>query len=179
MGNQLGRHRLRHRDGNEALTRTHRVPLGPRLVRAVGHRRFAGPLRRSIIAIDRGMYRVTGGRYLSSDMARIDSLMLLVDSPKGTPFAVPLQYVVVDSAVFVIGTNWGRSTHPRWTMWLIDDPRCVVNIRGDETPARAELVDGADREALWPKIVDASSYYRRVERISGRRLRVFRLTIER
>jgi deazaflavin-dependent oxidoreductase (nitroreductase family) len=148
-------------------------------VRAVGHKRFAGPLRRSITAIDRGLYRITRGRYLSSAMARIESLVLLVDSPKGIPFVVPLQYVVVDSAVVVIGTNWGRATHPRWTRWLIDDPRCVVNIRGQETPARAEFVDGADREELWPKIVDSSAYYGRVERISGRRLRVFRLQLER
>jgi deazaflavin-dependent oxidoreductase (nitroreductase family) len=155
-----------------------RDPLGPRIVRAIGHKRFAGPVRRSIIAIDRGLYRVTGGRYLSSGMARIASLVLLVDSPQGAAFVVPLQYVVVDSEVIVIGTYWGRPAHPRWTRWLIDDPRCVVNIRGGERPARAELVDGADRERLWPKIIDASAYYGRCERISGRRLRVFRLKME-
>lgn len=151
--------------------------LGPRIVRAIGHKRYAGPLRRSIIAIDRGLYRVTRGRYLSSDMTRIPSLVLLVSSPRGTSYVVPLQYVVVDSAILVVGTNWGRPEHPRWTQWLIDDPRCTVNIRGQEKPARASIVDGADREALWPKIINASAYYGRCESNSGRRLRIFRLNI--
>lgn len=153
------------------------IGWGPKLVRAVGHKPFARPLRRLIVAVDRGLYRVTGGRYLWSAMVRIPTLTLLVDSPNSAPVVVPLQYVSVGSQIFVVGTNWGRPTHPRWTGWLLKDGRCSVNIRGHRHTAFAKLVDGADRDALWPELTYVSEYYERCQRTADRQLRIFRLEL--
>jgi deazaflavin-dependent oxidoreductase (nitroreductase family) len=154
------------------------VGWGPKFIRAVGHTRPAGPLRRLIVRGDRALYRITGGKYLWSATVRIRTLALLVNSPQGSPFVVPLQYVVVDSEIYVLGTNWGRPQHPRWTQWLLVDGRCAVNIRGRERPAQARLVEGAERAALWPRILDVSAYYARAQRISNRQLRIFHLEID-
>jgi deazaflavin-dependent oxidoreductase (nitroreductase family) len=151
------------------------VGWGPKFVRAVGHKPFARPLRWLIVRVDRMLYRVTRGRYLWSAMVRIPTLTLLVDSPKRGPMVVPLQYVSVGSRVYVVGTNWGRQTHPRWTGWLLDDGHCAVNIRGRRHPAFARLVEGADREELWPKLTYVSEYYERCQRVANRQLRVFHM----
>ena len=153
------------------------IGWGPKMVRAVGHRRFAGPLRRLIVWIDRMLYRITGGRYLFAATVRIPTLALLVNTPQGSPLVVPLQYVVVDSNIYVLGTNWGRPRHPRWTRWLLEDGHCAVNIHGDQRTALARLVEGADRAAIWPRITDVSAYYERCQQISGRQLRIFHLTL--
>lgn len=151
---------------------------GPKVIRSIGHRRFAGPVRRLIVRLDRIMYRLTRGSYLMAAMVRIPALTLLVTTPKAATAVVPLQYVVVDSAVYVLGTNWGQPKHPRWTDWLIRNNRCAVNIKGDHRDAVAELIDDETRVKLWPRIVDVSAYYARCQRISGRQLRIFRLRFE-
>lgn len=152
------------------------IGWGPKIVRAVGHHRAADPVRRLIVAVDRTLYRLTRGRYLSSAMARIPSLALLVHNTRGEQVIVPLQYVTIDSEIYVLGTNWGRPQHPRWTAWLSADGRCQIDIGGRRRPARAELVAGPARETLWPRIIEVSAYYGRCQRTAGRQLRIFRLT---
>jgi deazaflavin-dependent oxidoreductase (nitroreductase family) len=153
------------------------IGWGPKIVRAVGHRQAALPVRRLVVAVDRALYRLTGGRYLSSAMARIPSLALLVRNPRGMQVVVPLQFVVIGSETYVLGTNWGRPEHPRWTDWLLADAVCEVNIVGRRQSVVAELVPAEARAELWSQIVDISPYYERCQCRSGRQLRIFRLAI--
>jgi deazaflavin-dependent oxidoreductase (nitroreductase family) len=145
------------------------------VVRSISHKDSARPVRRLLVAYDRALYRLTRGRLSSARFSRFPSLMLIVTRPSGEPVRVPLQYLPIDGDAYIVGTNWGRPTHPLWSGWLLKTPDCRVNIRGREDARRAALLDGADRAAIWPKIVHKSPYYDECERRTGRQPRVFRL----
>lgn len=145
------------------------------IVRAVGMRRIAAPIRWLTISSDRLLYRQTGGRWSTSAMARIPSLTLLLRRPGRDLMAVPLQYTCVDGQIYVAGTNWGRPNHPLWTVWLCRDGECAVNLRGYERRCTARLVEGADRRAIWPAITRKTPYLEQCQRRCGREIRIFRL----
>jgi deazaflavin-dependent oxidoreductase (nitroreductase family) len=110
-----------------------------------------------------------------SDSARMPSLMLLVTRPSGGTVVIPLQYLVIDGQKYIVGTNWCRPKHPLWSSWLRKHPECRINIKGREDRCVASLLEGADRAAVWPRIVCKSTYFDECERRTGRQPRVFRL----
>jgi deazaflavin-dependent oxidoreductase (nitroreductase family) len=127
------------------------------------------------VAADRLLYRMTGGEWSITAVSRIPSLMLVVTRPDGDTAAVPLQYVDIDGSLYVVGTNWCRPNHPLWSSWLTRNPVCAVNIGGSERRCRALRLDGAERSAIWPKILHKSPYYDECERRARRQPRLFRL----
>ena len=124
------------------------IGLIGRAVRSISYRDSARPVRRSLVAYDRALYRLTRGRWSSARFSRVPSLMLIVARPSGETVRVPLQYLLIDGSAYIVGTNWGRPTHPLWSSWLMKQPVCRVNIRGREDARRASLLDGADRAAI-------------------------------
>jgi deazaflavin-dependent oxidoreductase (nitroreductase family) len=153
------------------------IGLIRRLVRSISYRDSARPVRRLLVAYDRALYRLTRGRLSSTGFSRFPSLMLILTRPSGETVKVPLQYLPIDGNAYIVGTNWGRPNHPLWSGWLLKNPECRVNIKGREDARRASLIEGADRAALWPKIVHKSPYYDECERRTGRQPRVFRLDV--
>lgn len=146
-----------------------------RIVRSTSHRDSARPVRRLLVAYDRALYRLTGGRLSSAGFSRFPSLMLMVARADGETVRVPLQYLPIDGSAYIVGTNWGRPNHPLWSGRLLKNPDCRVNIKGREDARRAVLIEGADRAAIWPKIIHKSPYYDQCEQRTGRQPRVFRL----
>lgn len=144
-------------------------------VLSVGHHNLAAPIRRSSVIADRVLYRLAGGRWTITAVSRIPSLTLLVTNGRGEEVVVPLQYLMIDGAVYVVGTNWSRPKHPLWSSWLMKRPACRVNIGGSERACMAEPLQGADRDVIWVRILQLSPYHADVERKSQRQPRVFRL----
>lgn len=144
-------------------------------VRRIGHRPAAAPLRRMTVGSDRLLYRVTGGRLSTTGVSRIPSLMLVADRPDGTTALIPLQFVRIDGHDYIVGTNWGRPKHPQWTGRLRRNPQCRININGVEHPCHATPVEGPERDAVWPRIVQKSPYYADCQHRAQRELRVFRM----
>jgi deazaflavin-dependent oxidoreductase (nitroreductase family) len=149
--------------------------LNRAIVRAISRRDGGWPLRRFMVASDRLLYRISRGKWSMSATSRMPSLMLLVTRPAGGVVAVPLQYLIIEDEMFIIGTNWCRPKHPLWSKWLLKYPECRINVKGREEDRRATLITGAERAALWPKIVHKSAYFDECERRTGRQPRVYRL----
>ncbi len=146
-----------------------------RAVLSVGHHNLAAPIRRSSVIADRVLYRLAGGRWTITAVSRIPSLTLLVINGRGEEVVVPLQYLMIDGAVYVVGTNWSRPNHPLWSSWLIKRPACRVNIGGSERVCMAEPLRGVDRDVIWARILQLSPYHADVERKAQRQPRVFKL----
>ena len=75
----------------------------------------------------------------------------------------------------MVGSNFGRPEHPAWTGNLIANPDAEVSFGGRVTPVRAELLDDAAKEAIWPRLTTVWPTYDRYVDRSGRNLRVFLL----
>ena len=64
----------------------------------------------------------------------------------------PDEYVVVAS-------KGGAPTHPAWYLNLQSNPEVEVQVKGDKFTARAHTAGGAERAALWPKMVEIYAPY--------------------
>ncbi|MGH3725616.1 MAG: nitroreductase/quinone reductase family protein [Mycobacterium sp.] len=124
---------------------------------------------------DRVLYRLSGGRWTITAVSRIPSLTLLVTNGRGEDVVVPLQYLMIDGNLYIVGTNWSRPNHPVWSSWLMKRPHCRVNIGGQESSRAAMLMQGIDRDRVWVRILEEAPYQANCERKANRQPRVFRL----
>ncbi|MFC0508572.1 nitroreductase/quinone reductase family protein [Micromonospora costi] len=145
------------------------------IARRVGHHRWFGTAARLLVPADRAVGRLTRGRIVALGLA--PSLILTTTGRRsGKPRSNPLLYVRDGDAYVVIGSNWGQTHQPGWSMNLLADPAAEVAVKGRRIPVRAEVATGTERDRLWELLVTAWPAYRAyVRRAGGREIRVFRL----
>lgn len=133
---------------------------------------------KAVIGTDRLLYKLTGGKFMTVSLSKQTGLTLLtIGAKSGEPRENQVQYVADGSSMLVVGSNWGKPHHPAWTANLLKNPDVQVNVRGSVSDVRATLLEGAEREAAWRKMVAAwPAFEDYVKRSGGRELRVFRLT---
>jgi len=128
-------------------------------------------------AIDRGLSRLTGGRFVLSQLFVPTLVLTHTGAKTGATRVSPLACLPESQDAFlVVGSNQGASTHPAWSHNLLAHPQVRVMFRGTETPALATLLEGTDRAEAWERLVAAWPSYGQYQELSGRELRVFRLT---
>ncbi|KJK35601.1 hypothetical protein UK23_42735 [Lentzea aerocolonigenes] len=133
---------------------------------------------KAVIGADRLLYKLTGGKVMTVSMSRQTGLTLItVGAKSGEQRLNQVQYVADGSSMLVVGSNWGKPHHPAWTANLLKTPDVQVNVRGSVREVHASLLEGAEREAAWQKMVAAwPAFEDYVAKSGGRELRVFRLT---
>lgn len=135
-------------------------------------------LQKAVIGTDRLLYKLTGGKFTLVSLSKQTGLTLItVGAKSGERRENQVQYVADGDSMLVVGSNWGKPHHPAWTTNLLKNPDIQVNVRGDVRDVRGTLLEGAEREAAWTRMVAAwPAFQDYVERSGGRELRVFRLT---
>ena len=78
-----------------------------------------------------------------------------VGRKSGTSFTVPLLYVRDGADVVVVASQGGRPEHPQWYRNLVANPDTHVQIGSERSAVHAVVADTAERNRLWPKLVDA------------------------
>ena len=133
---------------------------------------------KAVIGTDRLLYKLTGGKVGLVSFSKQTGLTLItVGAKSGERRENQVQYVADGDTMLVVGSNWGKPHHPAWTTNLLKNPDIQVNVRGDVRDVRGTLLEGAEREAAWTRMVAAyPAFQDYVERSGGRELRVFRLT---
>lgn len=80
----------------------------------------------------------------------------------------PLIYLRDGEDLVVVGSMGGSPKHPAWYRNVRDAPDVEVEIRGRRHPVRAREADAAERERLWPALLEMwpawEDYTRRTER---------------
>lgn len=138
-----------------------------RPARAIG-RVLLPPAERLVAAVTRGRFQLSS--------ALVPSLTLRTTGARsGLPRETALMCLPDGADWIVVGSNFGDERHPAWTANLLAEPTALVRYRGRVSRVRAELVTGAQREALWAALERQWPGYRDYERDSGRELRIFRL----
>ena len=75
----------------------------------------------------------------------------------------------------MLGSNWGQAEHPAWSGNLLADPAATITVDGRSVVVRAGLVEGPERDRLWPLLLQVWPAYREYDARADRTLRVFRL----
>jgi deazaflavin-dependent oxidoreductase (nitroreductase family) len=149
-------------------------PVAQRLASAPWFARI-GP--RVVPPLDRALHRISGGRLLLPQLVLPSIVLTTTGSRTGLPRQTPLICMPEDDGSFVIvGSNFGREGHPAWTGNLLRQAKAEVSYRGRTIPVTAELLEGADRAEVWPRLIRIWSVYDTYVERAGRKLRVFRLT---
>jgi deazaflavin-dependent oxidoreductase (nitroreductase family) len=123
------------------------------------------------------IYRLTGDRLQISALLMPTLILHTTGAKSGRPHETPLICFPESGGRFLIaGSNWGKATHPAWTANLIKRPDVEIVYKRRRIAVHAELLDAAEREAVWPKLEAQFPGYRKYETAGGRELRIFRLT---
>ncbi len=88
---------------------------------------------------------VVGGMFEGAPLL----LMTTAGIKTGRPHTTPAGYLRDGERLVVFGTNAGRGWHPQWFHNLVADPQVTVEIGTQTLAARAEVLSGAERAALY------------------------------
>ena len=114
---------------------------------------------RRLSALHAAVFRATNGvvgrRLVANDML----LLTTVGRRTGRHHTVPLLYLGAGDRLVVIASYGGRDQHPEWYLNLVDEPHATVRVGATTSPVRAETMHRDDREAWWPRIVEAYGDY--------------------
>ncbi|MFG2043129.1 nitroreductase family deazaflavin-dependent oxidoreductase [Dactylosporangium sp. NPDC048998] len=106
---------------------------------------------RKLIAEFRGSGRRLEGRPLL--------LLTTTGRRSGRPYTTPMMYVRLDDRLLVIASAAGAAKHPDWYRNLAADPAVTVEADGEEYAATARPATGADRDALFARIVEQYPFF--------------------
>lgn len=126
--------------------------------------------------IDRIVIPRTRGRWSSVGKDRA-GFVTATGARSGQPRAQPLSCIEdTDASLLLIGSNYGRPSHPAWTANLRAQPGCTVTFGGRTGAYKARELEGDEREAAWERAVDwYAGYAQYARRCHPRAIRVFRL----
>jgi deazaflavin-dependent oxidoreductase (nitroreductase family) len=125
--------------------------------------------------IDRAVHRLSGGRLLLSRGMLPCAIVTTTGRRTGERRETPLAAVPLDGDLYVVGSNFGKPSHPAWSWNLLADPLATVSFEGDEYLADAQLLDAEDKRSTWPRLTEQWPLFDQYVDRSGRDLRVFRL----
>ncbi|MFC8365808.1 nitroreductase/quinone reductase family protein [Streptomyces griseorubiginosus] len=152
--------------------------IGERIVQKVSSTRgFAKVAPHVIPALDRAVHRLTRGKVLLSAQMLPGVILTSTGARSGLPRRTPLACMPEekDRTWILIGSNFGRDTHPAWTANLVAHPDAEISWKGADIPVRATLLTGEERAAVWKTALafwpPYATYQARVER----EIRLFRI----
>ena len=126
--------------------------------------------------IDPWIYRRSGGRFTSLGPVVVPQLVLTTRGRKsGQERDAQLAYTELDGVVYVVASNFGGERHPAWSYNLQADPEAVMHLGDESIPVRAEPLDDAEKEAVWPRLCDNIPNYAKYRERTERNIRVYRL----
>ena len=66
----------------------------------------------------------------------------------------PLAYLVDGDRFIVFASKGGAPTNPDWYHNLIANPEVTIEVGTETIPARATILEGEERDAMWARIVE-------------------------
>ncbi len=149
--------------------------LGKAVIKMAGSKTFMRIGPKVVPRVDRFLHKVSGGKFISSG-GLLPSLVLTTTGAKsGQKRTTPLATKPDGNGWYVVGSNFGRETHPAWTANLMANPDAEVSFKGVTTRVRAHLLTAEEKAEVWPRLVEFYPNYDLYVERSGRDLRVFRL----
>jgi deazaflavin-dependent oxidoreductase (nitroreductase family) len=112
------------------------------------------------------LYRRTGGRLgaswrIGAGFRNPVPICLLEHTGRrtGLPRTTPLVYLRDGANLVVVASQAGRPENPMWFGNVVAQPDVVVQVGRERIPVRAHVAGPAEREELWPRLVDLYADY--------------------
>lgn len=114
-------------------------------------------------------FRANGGR--AGGIFEGKPLVLLhhIGAKSGTERIAPLVYLPDNGRVYIFASKGGADTNPDWYHNLVANPEVTVEIGTETYPATARVLEGAERDEVYARQVDAEpqfgEYQAKTERV--------------
>ncbi|ANI39693.1 nitroreductase family deazaflavin-dependent oxidoreductase [Mycolicibacterium vaccae] len=108
-----------------------------------------------------------------------DSALLLLHTTgakSGMSRLSPLAYLVLDDRMLIIGAYAGAPKHPAWVHNVRANPKAYIEIGTDAYDVDVRELPEAEREALYPRIVESAPRLAEYQAKTDRVIPVFELT---
>jgi deazaflavin-dependent oxidoreductase (nitroreductase family) len=150
--------------------------LGRATQRVAGSPAFAKVAPHVVPPVDKVLHRLTGGRVLLSRGLLPGLVLTTTGRRTGEPRPSPLMCVPEPEGTFlVVGSNFGRDSHPAWTANLLAEPQASVSYGRRDIAVTAELLEGEARAEAWTRALRVWPTFDAYQGRVDRQLRVFRL----
>ncbi|MDG4862791.1 nitroreductase family deazaflavin-dependent oxidoreductase [Streptomyces sp. T-3] len=119
-------------------------------------------MTRAHVAVYRATDGRVGGRYRIGSAFRKSvptCLLTTMGRSSGRLRTVPLVYLPDGDRVIVAASYAGTPVHPQWYRNLVAEPRVLVRTGPWLRSMRARTADKAEREELWPRLVELYAEY--------------------
>jgi deazaflavin-dependent oxidoreductase (nitroreductase family) len=117
-------------------------------------------------------YRANGGK-VSGMFAGAPLLLLTTTGARsGQPRVAPLAYTTDNDRLVVIASKGGAPTHPDWFYNVRSNPDVTVELGAEAFPARATILQGAERQRLFDQMAAQMSNFAEYQRNTTRQLPV-------
>ena len=122
------------------------------------------------------VYRETGGER-GYDWRGTTILLLTTTGRKsGEKRTTPLIHVTDEDRWVVIASKGGAPDHPAWFKNLSENPDIEIQVKDEVIPARADVVEGDDRERLWKAMTEVWPDYDNYQASTDRKIPVVALS---
>jgi F420H(2)-dependent quinone reductase len=125
------------------------------------------------------LYRKTGGRLgshwrLGSAFPRGVPVLLLTTTGRKTGIrrTTPLLYLEDGDRYVIVGSQGGLPKHPKWFNNLVAHPDIEVQVGARVERRQARVASPAERDTLWPKLVELYSDFARYQSWTDRTIPV-------
>jgi F420H(2)-dependent quinone reductase len=114
-------------------------------------------------------YRLTGG-LIGKNVPGAPPMLLLdhVGAKSGKRRTTPLAFLQDGEDVVIVASKGGYPKHPAWFHNLKAHPETIVQVGHEKRPVTARVATPAQRQRLWPKVVNLygayEGYQKRTER---------------
>jgi deazaflavin-dependent oxidoreductase (nitroreductase family) len=128
--------------------------------------------------IDRGVYRLTGGRATFAAWAACLPVIMLetTGARSGERRTLPMLGLPDGDDLVVIGTNYGHHRHPAWYHNLRAHPRARVTAdRVTREVEASEVTDPAERDRIWARATRTTPAFAAYRERAGRNIPIIRL----
>ena len=126
------------------------------------------------------LYKLTSGKIGSNLAGKPGLLLRTVGRRSGKPHTVCLPYLPDDDNSKVIVASFaGAERNPAWYHNLKANPEVIIRDKRNTYWAKAIIVEGAERPALWDKVVADSPWYGDYQTKTTRQIPLVRLVYDR
>ena len=111
--------------------------------------------------VHRWVFEKTDGR-VGGKLAGVPMLLLSSEGRRtGQWRTTPLAYMPDGDRYVVLGSNNGQDHDPAWWLNLQKNPSARVRLRGRALDVECRRATAEEREALWPRMIEANPTWER------------------
>jgi deazaflavin-dependent oxidoreductase (nitroreductase family) len=130
------------------------------------------PLIGAIVALNTGLYRLSGGRVMGKMGAAPILLLTTTGRTSGRPRTVPLLYLKDDAGFVIVASFAGAPKHPAWYLNLEANPKVELQVGRERFAATARRASAEEKSRLWPSLVAIYPAYADYQKRTAREIPV-------